>query len=151
MLKRVLAAVLWMAVGCQVLAQPAPADTRALMAALEAEMDGQQAALEAALRAADARARWSGRDRALFFQSILRAQPAAANEQRIAALTAELRNMQQALRRGEVKGAQADQRFVARLRELVIELRALQARQSAYLIERLLRVGPTNGSGSRAP
>jgi hypothetical protein len=94
-------------------------------------MDRQGAQLQAV-----ARASWSEQDRARF-QTVLRSRPNTDYERQIAALTGELRGMQQAAQRGELKGPAAECRHVARLREVVGQLKAVSERQTAHLVQQL--------------
>ena len=138
-----------LSISCAALAQPAVdystdhgkaqaiAETKALLASLSEAMDKQAAALDASARDAAVRTKWSEQDRARFFQQVLRSKPNKDFDQQIALLTTELRGMLQAAQRGEVKGAQADRRYVARLWELVEQLKSVYERQSVYLTERL--------------
>jgi len=152
-MKRSLAFLAGCALGCAALAQPAHRDapshatlqqaagTKALMAALERDI-GRQDAFDAATRAAAARAEWSERDRVGFLRTILRSPANQAFDKRIASLTAELRSLQQAVDRGEIRGAQADARFVAQMRALIVQLRSVYERQSVHLLQQLREVEP---------
>lgn len=105
-------------------------------------MDRQQAELEAGIRDATALANWKEADRARFMQTVPRSQPNTDFDREIAWLTAELRGMLQALQRGEVKGAHANDRYVVRIRELTGQPGSVHARQSAYLAQQLRNVQP---------
>ena len=118
------------------------AETKALLASVGHAIDKQQDGLEASIRDAGARAHWKDEDRASFFQSVLRSKTNQEFDRQIASITAELRSMLDASQRGQVNGAAADARFVARVRELVGRLKSVHARQSAYLIEQLRAVKP---------
>lgn len=152
MLKHALAFLVFIAISCPALAQPAldyspghgkvqaVAETKALLASVSEAMDKQQAELEAGIRYATARAKWSEQDRVRFFQTVLRSKPNTDFEKQIELLTIELRGMLQASQRGEIRGPEADYRYVARLRELVGQLKSVYARQSVYLTQQLRNV-----------
>lgn len=143
MLKHTLAFLAIMAASQAALAQPAPdcaadgagslavVDTKALLASVGESMDRQGAELEAIMRAS-----WSEQDRARF-RTVLQSRPNTDYERQIAALTGELRGMQQAARRGEIKGSAAECRHVARLREVVGQLKSVTERQTAHLVQQL--------------
>lgn len=143
MSKHTLAFLAIMATSQAALAQPAPGcatdgarsqavvETKALLASVGESMDRQGAQLQVV-----ARASWSEQDRARF-QTVLRSRPNTDYERQIAALTGELRGMQQAAQRGELKGPAAECRHVARLREVVGQLKAVSERQTAHLVQQL--------------
>ena len=118
----------------------AVAETKALLASVSESMDRQQAELEAGIRSAATRAKWSEQDRASFFRTVLRSKPNIDFEKQIELLTVELRGMLQATQRGEIRGPTADCRHVARLRELVGQLNSVYKRQSVYLTQQLRNV-----------
>ena len=152
MLKHALAFLAFIAIGCAAFAQPAPdcspayrkvravPETKALFASVSEATDRQQAALETGIRDATARAQWSEQDRARFFQKVLRSPPNTDFEQQIGLLTVELRALLQASQRGEIRGAAANCRHGARLRELVALHKSVYERQSAYLTQALHKV-----------
>lgn len=143
MLKHTLALLAIMATSQAALAQPAPdcatggassqavVETKALLASLGESMDRQQAELLAITRS-----NWSEQDRARF-RTVLRSRPNTDYERQIAALTGELQGMQQSVQRREVKGPAAECRHVARLREVVGQLKSVSERQTRHLSEQL--------------
>lgn len=154
MFMRTLASLALIATTSAALAQPVPAqspdaakahagaETKALLASLSTTMDRQQAELDAAIRDATARAKWREQDRARFLQTVLRSQTNIDFDKQIAALTGELRRILQASQQGQVKGPGADQQHVARVRELVGQLKSVYERQSAYVNQQLRNANP---------
>jgi hypothetical protein len=152
MLKHALASLAFIAVTCPASAQPtldrspghgniqAVTENKALLASVSEAMDRQQAALEAGIRDATTRAKWSEQDRARFLRTVLRSRPNTDFEKQIALLTMELRSMLQASQRGEIRGPEADYKHVARMRELVAQLKSVYERQSVYLTRQLRNV-----------
>lgn len=120
----------------------AVAQTRALMDSMSESMDRQKAELDAAIRVATTRAGWSEQDRASFFQALVRSTPNTGFDRQIEALTTELRGMLQALQRDEIRGHAANCRFVARVRELVGQLKSVHERQTVHFIQQLNKVKP---------
>ena len=108
----------------------AVAQTKALLASVSAAMDQQQASLEAGMRAAAARARWSEQERAAFFRALLRSKPNADFERKIGKLTQQLRGLLNASQRGDIKGPEAECGHVARLRARVGQLKSVYEQQS---------------------
>lgn len=143
MLKHSLAFLAVMATSQFTLAQPAPdcatggvkaqevAETKALLASVDESMDRQQAELGTILHA-----KWSEQDR-IRFGTMLRSRPNTDYERQIASLTGELRSLQQAAQRGEIRGSAAECRHTARLREVVEQLKSVTERQTRHLTEQL--------------
>lgn len=115
-------------------------ETKELLVSVSEVMDRQQAELEAGIRNAAARARWSEKDRASFFQTVLRSKPNTDFEKQIELLTIELRGMLQAAQRGEIRRPAADCRHGAPLREIVEQLKSVYEQQSVYLTLQLRNV-----------
>lgn len=147
MFKHALALLAYVAITFPAAAQPAlvhstghaqartVAETKALLASLSAAMDRQQAELDAAIQDATARAKWHEQDRAFFLQTVLRLKTNIDFDKQISSLTGELRSLLQASQLGEVKGPRADQQHVARIRELVGQLKSVCRQRRAGLPE----------------
>jgi uncharacterized protein YdeI (BOF family) len=149
MLKHALAVLLFSAISCCAMAQSGPnqshvhgdirevAETRALLASASEAMDKQQVALDGAISDATTRNKWSDQERARFMRTVLQSATNAGLEKQIKALTTEIRSMLQASQRGEIRGPQANARYIARLRQLVAALKAACERQSVYHLRQL--------------
>lgn len=137
------------AISCYAMAQPRPtgsrvpgdmqnvAETRALLVSANDAMDKQQAALEAAVRDATARKKWSDQERSRFMQTVFRSKTHTDLDQQTKVLTTELRAMLQASQRGEIKGPQATELHLSKLRQLSGQLKVAFERQSTYVIDQL--------------
>lgn len=110
--------------------------TKALLASVDESMDRQNAEPGAILRA-----KWSEQDRARF-AAMLRSRPNTDYEREIASLTAELRSLQRAAQRGEIRGSAADCRYGAQLRQVAGQLKSLTERQTRHLTEQLRKLTP---------
>jgi len=153
-MKHALAVLACCAVGMCAAVQPAPArphvhvtaqdvaQVRKLMGSLADSMGRQQAELETGIREAAARAGWSDNDRARFMRTVFQSKTQRDFEKEAASLTAELRSMQEAVQRDQVKGAEANCRFVERMLALLTRLQAVNALQSADLARQLRAVKP---------
>lgn len=153
MSKRLLAFIIFCAIGSAAVGQPTHAvpstavreqalsQTKVLLASVDESMSRQQAELEAAISSAAARANWSANDRAKFLQVILRSPTNSAFDEQIASLTKELRGVLQELQQGTPKGTQANSIYTTRVRGLVERLGAVYHQQTSFLTGQLSQVG----------
>ena len=121
----------------------AAAETKSLLAALRATMDIEQAELEASLD--EARATLNEQDRSRLIRTVLQSKPNTEFNRQSNSLVGDLQAILQAAQRGEVKGPNAECRYVAQLRELVGKLGTVYRRQSAYVTGQLSKVKRAHG------
>lgn len=112
------------------------------MAAVSLSLDRQQVELQACIRELTAPAVWSEQDRARFVQRVFQSSPNSDYDRQITSITTELRGMLQAVQRNEIKGEEANRRFVLRLRELAGQLDSVSRQQTSYLTRQLRAARP---------